>query len=756
MGLNHMQRIQKHQLQWIHQLKQEPKNLERWAKIELLSQFSECKIDQCKCEGWLKRPPPSTDDDSSPNNINNNNHGDNLNLISGPTVNHRSRTGPGGGLMNSANAQHPSPTDPTPPDELCFRPECTHSYEDHVVNYLQATDVELNRLLDLMVEAEILNTNSGVENHEGTKVVYQYLSRFLRNSITTMTVPSMDLKLGSPPFERPTINQAITNFALHFFSQKNEEEWRFMHKLSKSFLTAVNVYMLDPKQKSDDREYHVIYSRWLCFCYVPVFIESLALKDPVQIFGRMYLKQIFESVLNNWQVTAKKRCQTEKQKALLTEFIQLLNQEVNSEDSPIWSADFDPPVPSFFNNCLIEETKLNSLIKEIEEEQKRQHSKVGDLFSDPTLLIPDISTARDESARIEEQNKKIEFHIIGNSMNKRICRNDYLWLNAITNVISHQLPRMPKEYITRLVFDPKHRTLALIKNSKPIGGITFRMFPTQGFTEIVFLAITSNEQVKGYGTHLMNHLKDYHVKHNIYHFLTYADEYAIGYFKKQAFSPEISLREDLYTGYIKDYEGATLMECKLTPNIVYTQLTTVLRIQKEIVRRLIQEKQSQMKRVYPGINYFKQRHDRQIPIDQIDGVNECYKGSLEKFRQVKQEDPETADSIYSQLSTILNSVRSHSAAWPFLKPVSTDDAPDYFEHIRFPMDLRTMGERLKNKYYVNKRLFIIDMKRIFNNCRSYNNPDTEYYRHANTLEKYFFTKLRDVFGIKVPVRPEIQ
>ena len=31
----------------------------------------------------------------------------------------------------------------------------------------------------------------------------------------------------------------------------------------------------------------------------------------------------------------------------------------------------------------------------------------------------------------------------------------------------------------------------------------------------------------------MNHLKDYHIKHNVLNFLTYADEYAIGYFKKQ-------------------------------------------------------------------------------------------------------------------------------------------------------------------------------------------------------------------------------
>lgn len=47
----------------------------------------------------------------------------------------------------------------------------------------------------------------------------------------------------------------------------------------------------------------------------------------------------------------------------------------------------------------------------------------------------------------------------------------------------------------------------------------------------VFVCILTSTQ--GYGTHLMNHLKEYHIKHDILNFLTYADEYAIGYFKKQ-------------------------------------------------------------------------------------------------------------------------------------------------------------------------------------------------------------------------------
>ena len=40
-------------------------------------------------------------------------------------------------------------------------------------------------------------------------------------------------------------------------------------------------------------------------------------------------------------------------------------------------------------------------------------------------------------------------------------------------------------------------------------------------------------QVKGYGTRLMNHLKEQAKVEGILYFLTYADNYAIGYFRKQ-------------------------------------------------------------------------------------------------------------------------------------------------------------------------------------------------------------------------------
>ena len=59
-----------------------------------------------------------------------------------------------------------------------------------------------------------------------------------------------------------------------------------------------------------------------------------------------------------------------------------------------------------------------------------------------------------------------------------------------------QLPKMPKEYIVRLVFDRRHRAIALCRGDLVIGGICYRPYPEQRFAEIAFCAITATEQVK--------------------------------------------------------------------------------------------------------------------------------------------------------------------------------------------------------------------------------------------------------------------
>lgn len=49
----------------------------------------------------------------------------------------------------------------------------------------------------------------------------------------------------------------------------------------------------------------------------------------------------------------------------------------------------------------------------------------------------------------------------------------------------------------------------------------------------------------------------------------------------QGFSKDIKVPKAKYVGYIKDYEGATLMGCELNPSIPYTEFSVIIKKQKE-------------------------------------------------------------------------------------------------------------------------------------------------------------------------------
>ena len=187
---------------------------------------------------------------------------------------------------------------------------------------------------------------------------------------------------------------------------------------------------------------------------------------------------------------------------------------------------------------------------------------------------------RDLNVQKEELDKKIFFKVVSNDNTD----NNLILLTSLKNIISKQLPKMPKEYIVRLVFDRKHESLVLVKDQyKVIGGVCYRTNLKEKFIEIAFLAISHTEQVKGYGTRIMNKLKDHCREKGINYFLTYADNNAIGYFKKQGFSNYIKCPIDLWKDLIKDYDGGTLMEAYVNPNIKYGLLSENIKSQKQFI-----------------------------------------------------------------------------------------------------------------------------------------------------------------------------
>ena len=132
-------------------------------------------------------------------------------------------------------------------------------------------------------------------------------------------------------------------------------------------------------------------------------------------------------------------------------------------------------------------------------------SKGSEFFEDfddepPALEVRTTSEVLVDGATkpVEKPNNpKIEFVCISNSVSESQNPNPKTMdlLDSISNIFSHQLPVIPKEYINELVFNPKHKTMVLMKNGQPIGGICFQMFPSQGFSEIAFCAVTTSEQV---------------------------------------------------------------------------------------------------------------------------------------------------------------------------------------------------------------------------------------------------------------------
>lgn len=339
-------------------------------------------------------------------------------------------------------------------------------------------------------------------------------------------------------------------------------------------------------------------------------------------------------------------------------------------------------------------------------------------------------------AATEERNGEIECRVVNNDGS----RENTIVLTGLKCLFQTQLPKMPPGYIARLVFDRAHVSMALVKMPlEVVAGITFRFFQARKFVEIVFCAVSALEQVKGYGAHIMAHLKDYvRASSPVMHFLTYADNHAIGYFQKQGFTKEITLDRSVWRGYIKDYEGGTMMECCLLPKIRYLEVPRMLCKQKDAVLAKIRTL-GESHIVHPPP---QQWANGVTPLDPLSIPAIKATGWSPDMDRLSQEPRH--GRYFNDFRWILNQIQNHRQAWPFLKPVNKDQAPLYYDIIASPMDLSTMEKRLEDDHYETPDQFVADFKLIFSNCRQYNDEATVYYKCAIQLEKYMWKLLKEV------------
>ena len=170
----------------------------------------------------------------------------------------------------------------------------------------------------------------------------------------------------------------------------------------------------------------------------------------------------------------------------------------------------------------------------------------------------------------------------------------------------------------------------------------------------------------------------------------------LGYFKKQGFSKEIKVARPVYAGYIKAYKDATLMHCELHPSIVYTQFISVIQKQKQITNELISQKQNDTQKIHPGLTCFKEGVSR-IPVESIPGLLELgWKPQVRAHRTSRPlEESVDPAKLATAFSSVLSDMRKKREAEPFLEPVKEIEVTDYYTLIKYPMDLKTMADRLK-------------------------------------------------------------
>jgi len=115
---------------------------------------------------------------------------------------------------------------------------------------------------------------------------------------------------------------------------------------------------------------------------------------------------------------------------------------------------------------------------------------------------------------------------------------------------------------------------------------------------------------------LMDNFKQ-HIKRTypeVMHFLTYADNFAVVFFKKQGFSKEITLDRSVWAGYIKDYEGGTIMQCTMLRKVNYLEKVSIISQQREAILAKIRE-MTMSHVVYEGLPQFQEGAPEGIVVD---------------------------------------------------------------------------------------------------------------------------------------------
>jgi len=123
-------------------------------------------------------------------------------------------------------------------------------------------------------------------------------------------------------------------------------------------------------------------------------------------------------------------------------------------------------------------------------------------------------------------------------------------------------------------------------------------------------------------------------------------------------------------------------------------------------------------------------------------ASEMEKGGARSKRRRDVDDD--LDSMFNPtvLEDLLNQMMKHKDGWPFDRPITKSDAPDYHKIITKAMDLGTVRSGLVRMKYTCNQEVLEDIRLVFSNCWAYNKADAEEYSCGVKLERYFLKEAK--------------
>lgn len=91
----------------------------------------------------------------------------------------------------------------------------------------------------------------------------------------------------------------------------------------------------------------------------------------------------------------------------------------------------------------------------------------------------------------------------------------------------------------------------------------------------------------------------------------------------------------------------------------------------------------------------------------------------------------------ARCADVLQILKNHRHAEPFLKPVDANLVPNYYDIVQHPTDLSTIKLKLQNGNYANPHCFELEVRTMFSNAYQYNRRGSIVYRMCRVLENKF-------------------